>query len=344
MGDIGCGRVIWHFVCVLVLASMPAHAQPGQDSTLDGRTDEPRPWAVGVSASDQATALELYVVGNREFMESRFAQALAIYKEAIRHWDHPAIRFNMAVCLINLDQPLEAKDSLERSLAYGDRPLGGDDLYQQGLTYRKLLDAQLARVKVSCREPGLQVTLDGKFLLTGPGSVEEIVLPGEHQLVAMKAGLVTTTASLVLVAGKRTTYDVRPLERKTATRVVRRWEAWRPWLVIAGGSVLLGLGEASYVAAANNYARYDAEIKAQCPSGCVAMLPTSLRGAAYLRGQGDVEQVFAYSLISAGGAVVIGGLIGVILNEPRLQLEPSHAQPVIAVISGGALFSTRWEF
>jgi formate hydrogenlyase subunit 3/multisubunit Na+/H+ antiporter MnhD subunit len=63
-----------------------------------------------------------------------------------------------------------------------------------------------------------------------------------------------------------------------------------------------------------------------------------------VRDQSDVERIFAYSLISAGGAVVIGGLIGVILNQPRLQLEPSHAQPVVAVISRGALFSARWEF
>jgi tetratricopeptide (TPR) repeat protein len=344
MGDIGCCRAIWIFGCLLALVSAPGHAQPRQDSTLDRGIDEPRLWAVGVSETEQATALELYVAGNREFMESRFAQALAKYKEAIRHWDHPAIRFNMAVCLINLDQPLEAKDGLERSLAYGDRPLGGDDRYQQGLTYRKLLDAQLARVKVSCPESGMLVTLDGKFLLTGPATVEETVLPGEHQLVAMKLGFLTETTPLILVAGKQTTYEVRPLERKTAARMVRRWEAWKPWLAMAGGSVLFGLGVASHVAAANSYARYDADIKALCPPGCVAMAPTSLGGEAYLRNQGDVERVFAYSLISAGGAVFMGGLIGVILNQPRLQLEPSHAQPVVAVSSGGALFSTRWEF
>jgi hypothetical protein len=32
------------------------------------------------------------------------------------------------------------------------------------------------------------------------------------------------------------------------------------------------------------------------------------------------------------------------MNQPRLQLEPSHARPVLATISGGAVLSFRWEF
>lgn len=344
MGDIGCCRAIWIFWCLLALVSTPGHAQPRQDSTLDGRIDDPRPWAVGVSESEQATALELYVVGNREFMESRFAQALAIYKEAIRHWDHPAIRFNMAVCLINLDQPLEAKDSLERSLAHRERPLGGDDRYQQGLTYRKLLDAQLARVKVLCPEPGVQVTLDGKFLLTGPGAVEETILPGEHQLVTMKLGFLTETTPLILIAGKQTTYEIRPLERKTAARMVRRWDVWKPWAVLVGGGALIGLGAASYIAAMKNYASYDSGILAACPQGCVAEPPTGRPDLVNAKESGRAEQVLAFSLASAGTAVVIGGVMGVIMNQPHLQLEPSHARPVVAPVSGGVMLSNRWEF
>jgi tetratricopeptide (TPR) repeat protein len=334
MGDIGFCRRIGMLACVLALLSTHAYAQPQPGSAAG------RPWAEGVSEREQATAFELYVAGNVEFAQARFAQALAKYKEAIGHWDHPEVRFNMAVCLIKLDQPLEAKDNLERSLKYGARALSGDDRYQQGLTYRKLLDARLASIEISCREPGMQVTLDGKFLLAGPAIMEKIVLPGEHQLVAMEVGFLTATRSLVLVAGERTTYEVSPLERKTAPRMIRRWEAWRPWAVMAGGSVLLGLGVASYVAATNNFARYDSENLANCLQGCYATLSGD---AGYLREQGGTERVLAYSLISAGGAVLVGSVIGVIVNEPRLQLEPSHVQPVVAPISGGALFSMRLE-
>jgi tetratricopeptide (TPR) repeat protein len=130
------------FACLLALPAKHAHGQLSPALT--------RPWAAGVSDSEQAIARELYVAGNREFAELRFAQALAKYKEAIQHWDHPAIRYNMAVCLINLDQLVEARDNLERSLAYGAAPLEGDT-YGHGLTSRKLLDAQLAHLKIAAR-------------------------------------------------------------------------------------------------------------------------------------------------------------------------------------------------
>src|ERR1041384_5557334 len=107
--DMRRGALAWMFACMLALLSTRAHAQPSLEPTATPKADAPRPWAAGVSESEQAVALKLYVAGNLEFAESRFAQALAKYKEAIQHWEHPAIRYNMAVCLINLDQPLEAK-------------------------------------------------------------------------------------------------------------------------------------------------------------------------------------------------------------------------------------------
>jgi hypothetical protein len=296
-----------------------------------------------VSESEQAIALELYVAGNLEFTESRFAQALAKYKEAIQHWDHPAIRFNMAVCLINLDQALEAKENLERSLTHGDRPLGAD-AYSQGLTYRKLLDAQLAHVKVACQEPGTQVTLDGKFLLTGPGAVDQFLVAGEHQLVATKVGFLTASNTLVLIAGKLTTYKLRPLELKAVTQMVRRWEPWKPWAVLAGGGVVAGLSALIYVAAASNFAAYDRGITTQCPRGCDMAKLVELSDIRHRRDRAQVEQVVAFSLLSTGGAVVVGSMIGLILNQPRMQIESNRALPVVASVPGGATLTVSWGF
>lgn len=225
----------WTFACMFAWSSTHAHAQPSPEPALPPEYDEPRPWAAGVSESEQAIARELYVAGNHEYTESRCAQALVKWKEAIQHWDNPAIRYNMVECLIDLDQPVEARDNLERSLAYGPAPLGAD-MYARGLTYRKLLDAQLAHVKIACREPGAMVTLDGKLLFTGPGMADQFLVPGEHQVVATKVGFLTASKTLVLVAGKLTTDDIRPtLEVKPTTRMVRRWERWKPWGVLAGG-------------------------------------------------------------------------------------------------------------
>jgi hypothetical protein len=350
---------------LLVLLAARADAEPGVETPVPANAgvhrpwavgltapeddDEHRPWAAGVSKDEQATALALYTSGNREFAESRFAQALAKYREAIRHWDHPAIRFNMAVCLINLDQPVEAMEDLERSLVFGDGPLGSD-AFAQSMTYRKLLDAQLAHLEIGCGEPGTQITLDGKYRFTAPDALDEIVLPGEHQIVATRAGFVTVTRTLVLVAGKRTHYDLPPLEVQVAARMVRRWPVWAPWLVLASGAAAVAGGAQSYSAARANFARYDRDVTARCPYGCDAAMLAGYPNLGEHRSRGDTEQVVALSLFVAGGAAIIAGTIGLLFNEPRVQVESSQAQaavvplPVVAPVPGGTTASMSWRF
>ena len=187
--------------------AQPAGVTPGSQAPQRGAS---RPWASGVSDKRQAAALSLYEAGNQEFVQAHYAQALARYKQAILQWDHPAIRFNMAVCLINMDEPVEARENLERSLAYGAAVLGADT-YAQALAYRKLLDDKLVRLTLDCPEPDEEVILDGKLVFKGPGVVDRFVLPGEHQIVATKQGFLPTAKRIVLVLGKPATYEIRPL-------------------------------------------------------------------------------------------------------------------------------------
>ncbi len=85
-------------------------AQRAQAQVTEGSGD---PWAAGVPPERRATALRLFRLGNGFFENARYAEALRHYRDAIRSWDHPAIRFNMAVCLVNLDDPLGAHYALE---------------------------------------------------------------------------------------------------------------------------------------------------------------------------------------------------------------------------------------
>src|SRR5262249_16931463 len=127
--------VSWVAIAFVLPAEVRAEPAPSSE----------RPWAAGVSEAEQKTALDLFDLGNREFGESHIAGALKWYREAIQHWDHPSIRYNMAVCLIDLDQPLEADDNLQRSLAYGEAALPPEQ-YREALRYQKLIDAQVARI------------------------------------------------------------------------------------------------------------------------------------------------------------------------------------------------------
>lgn len=303
-----------------------------------------KPWAAGVSEAEQTLALSIYKEGNAEFEESRYAQALTKYREAVKHWDHPAIRFNMAVSLVNLDQPLEAYDALEHALKYGDAPLGAD-AYAQGLTYKKLLEGQLTHLRVTSDIPGAEVSLDGKPLLSGPGDVTQLLTPGAHQLVASKAGFLTETTPLVLLPGKETSHAVKLLPLKVSTKLVRRWKASTPWLVVGLGAGLVAVGGVAEYLAHQEYATYDQLVAAQCPNGCGPMMPDGMTAVAPStqshKTTGLVENVAGVSLLAVGGSVAIAGLVGVYLNQPRSVIE--HG-PTIAPMTGATGVSARWSF
>lgn len=197
------------FMLILLILLLPQHASSEPSPVKRSvQYDKHHVWSDGVPEKERRVARKLYASGNKEFAESRFAQALAQYQEALRHWDHPAFHFNLAICLINLGRPVEALDNIERSLVYGPAALGADH-YQQAITYRNLLEGQLARVTIECSEPGAKVTIDGRFLFAGPGAKEEVVLPGEHQVVAVKSGFLTSSETFIIVAGRTMRRDIQ---------------------------------------------------------------------------------------------------------------------------------------
>lgn len=301
------------------------------DAVVVAATPLDRPWAEGVSQERQTVALRLYNEGNALFEESRHAAALAKYREALESWDHPAIRYNAAVALILLDQPLAAHESLERALRHGEAPFAADT-YRQALTYQKLLRGQLARLAVTCAEPGAEVTLDGKVIFVGPGRAERWLSPGNHQLVARKAGFLPETRSLDLVGGKPRVEQLVPQEIRPP-RTVRRWDAWKPWAVMGAGAAVALAGVPFLIAAKSSFDRFDAEVAAaKCPTsqGCDEGSVSSAVDA-YDRGQ--VQRVAGLSLIGVGAAAAITGATLVLLNQPReVAAERTRASltPLIA--------------
>src|ERR1700733_8189364 len=110
---------------VLILSTHRAGAEPE--------------WAKGVPAETQAQANKLFAEANQLFAQQAHAPALEKYRAAIALWDHPMIRYNMAVTLIRLDRILEAADNLEKALRFGQTPFSTPELYQQALDYQALV-------------------------------------------------------------------------------------------------------------------------------------------------------------------------------------------------------------
>jgi len=273
-----------------------------------------RPWAKGVSNEAQEQALALFRDGNAALKESLFVAAAQKYREALKVWDHPAIHYNLALALVNLDQPVETHEHLLKALEYGPAPLDTDK-YDQAVRYKALVEGQLAQVDITCQEPGADVLMDGRSLFTAPGHYDGWVRSGPHTVVATKEGFLPSQQSKTLPAGEVSKFDLKLFTTEDLTEYRRRWATWMPWTVVgAGAAVTLG-GVVMHLSARDTFSRYDKSIL-DCTSavtgGCQP--PVALTAQ---KSQGDVMQGLAITSYAIGGAALATGAVLVYMN--RLQ-------------------------
>jgi tetratricopeptide (TPR) repeat protein len=278
-----------------------------------------QPWSLGISGENKARARQLLARGNELLVQNRYAAALEQYELAIAAWDHPAIRANMVVCLINLARPLEAYESALLALQYGPAPLDKPEVYAETQNYRKLLEGQISALEVSCGEPRARVTLDGQDLLACPGRTRRHVIAGRHQLVAYKTGFLTVTRDFTSTGGAAQSIDVRLVRLSDAARIERPWDRWKPWAVTAGGAALVLASGALQLKADADMDRHDADLERLCGgNGCDAeAIPASVSDR---KSRAELENKLAVAALVTGGVVAITGLVGVYLNRPRTIL------------------------
>jgi PEGA domain len=295
-------------------------------AVASARADD-KPWAAGVSEDNQKAAFALYDEGNKAFAQAEYKPALETYSKALVLWDHPQIRYNIAVCLINLDRTVEALDNLEQAMRFGATPLG-PDLWNQGQSYKKLLSARVAEIQVDA-EPGASVSLDGKPL----ANVQQRVLSGDHQIVVEKPSYQTETRAVRLNGGDHVTIKIELKPIAVARTLHRKWSRWVPFAVSGGGVVVAAIGVPVLVASGSSYDRYDEAVRADCLHGCIAGQP-STQHVADLESHAKLENNVAVSLFAVGGAIAATGFVMVILNQPRLVAPIVGSDHVGLAISG----------
>ncbi len=269
---------------------------------------------------EQKRAAEpFFDAGNGHFERSSFGNALKEYRKAIAHRDHPAIPYNMAVCLINLDQPIEAYEHLTKAMKYGEAPLG-DELHTEGQTYLKLLLGQLAELVVTTETQGANVSLDGQELFVGPGSATRLVRPKRHQIIATKAQMLTLTQEIVPAAGELNRVELKMVPLAESVVLRRRWASWKPWALAGAGAGIVLLGLPMRSSAEDNANNYDSQVVRTCPSGCDE-LPEDI---VTLRDRAESQQTIAFSMFFAGSAILTAGVVAAFLNRPRAtEVAPS---------------------
>jgi len=291
-------------------------------------------WSRGVPEAAQTRALQLFREGNVFLEEGKYTDAVPKYELALSAWDHPNIHFNMAICLINMRQPLAAWNHLQQALRFGDAPLGKQH-HAEAMSYVAALDASLAQLTVRSTQPGIRVMVDGAQVLDGPGEHTMRVLAGKHQLVASLPGYATQSRALDLPAGKTTAEQIALVPEKIQVRrenYDRRWPWWAPWAVVGGGVVLGGAGAGIYVAARTELKHYDQAFAAMCPEGCPeSTLPADLRAR---KANATRNSGVAIGMWVAAGVLGITGGVMAVLNRPyKLEERPAArtATPSVTV-------------
>lgn len=330
----------------------PAGEFEGSDHMMEGGalgegSAAARPWAEGVSAEDQAAAHALFEEGNALLRESLFPQAVKKYREALERWDHPGIHFNLSLALLNLDQPIAVYRSLEKAMQYGEAPLDKEKL-ERAQRYFEMASQQIGTVEITIDEPQAKVTLDGRPVLTGPGTYKTLIVVGEHQIVATKSGYINRTIDFTIDPTEQEQVEVALISIADMTVSKRRWPQWMPWAVVGAGAVVLAAGGALHGQSSSSFAEFDESFDQTCVNGgCkdseVPDLKAKLDSA-------ERQQQIAVTSYVIGGAALVGGLVLVYVNRPqvfRRDLEAGTEReltivPVIAPDSAGVSAAFRF--
>ena len=302
------------------------------------------PWAVGVTDAQKAKAQAALEQGNALFLDKKYAEAMEKYKAAVASWDHPAIRFNLVRCLIQLDRPVEASDNLKLALKYGAAPLE-EAVYSEALAYEKLLANQIASVTVKCSQSGVKMTLDGQPLPTCPTTEQRRVAPGAHQLVGTKDGFLTRSIEVVVIGGKdqQVSLSLDPIEK--AARIEHRWPGWVPWVVFGGGFAIAGIGGLLDLAAVQKMDSYDRAVAQSCAT--MACSPEDLDPAdRKLKTDAEAQSAVAVGIMIAGGATIATGAVMLYLNRGRTVYPTSveRLTPSVNPVPGGATLTLGGRF
>jgi hypothetical protein len=319
-------------------------AAPGLAQTSELGVGEARPWAQNVPIEEQQAAVQLFHQGNSLSKNSLFSNAVESYQQALAHWDHPAIHYNMAMALQTLSRQLELHEHLTAALRYDGKPLD-EGKQKRAQQLKTVVEQQLARLEIICDVPGATVTMGDQPLCSAPSHFTRWVLPSEYTFTSTKDGYSSerNTRRRTLRGGESVTLHFQMYTDAELKRGVRWLPAWIPWTVLGGGAAIAASGGWLYTQAHANHQRFDRDFKEQCPSGCVP--PPEL---AAVRIRGDRLQRNASVAYAVSGAALVTGLVLLYANQEQaryLTADEHERQMNIAPLVGdqrGVVMTIRY--
>jgi tetratricopeptide (TPR) repeat protein len=338
---IAVGRTVSGVALLLALGQSARAASPAEPASANDPVSDAtarmqvsdRPWAVGVTPERQEAALKHLQEGNSLLKESLFVEAAKAYRQALAEWDHPGIHYNLALALLNMDQPVEVYQNLESAIKYGADPLDPEKL-EHAKSYLRLIEKQVATVDIRCDVDGAQVTFDGAALFRAPGRYQGLVRAGTHTVTASKPGFTTTSLTEDLTSDKRTALQLKLYTSGELIGYRRRYPLWRPVAVAGFGGALLLAGVAMSLQAQKYFNAYDDSVGARCLNpptdpgrpGCGTSNP-DYPALSDLKRRGNLYRTLATTSLVAGGSIAAAGLVLLLLDRPTPYRVDPEGEP-----------------
>ncbi len=307
-----------------------------------------KPWATGVSPERQQKAMVLFREGNAALKESLSLAAANAYREALSAWAHPAIHFNLALALTNLDEPVEAHEHLTAAIAFGPDPLN-EGMYARAQLELAASEKKLARIKVSCTVAGAQVRLDGRALFLAPGAWSGWVRPGSHTLTASKDGLIPDERSMLLLATDSKSFELTAYKSEELLEYRRAYSPAIPLIVLGAGAAMVGGGVALHLLSRGAFSQFDRGVTDCAANNMVNKGCNLTPELSRARQSANDLQNGAFALYAVGGGVMATSAVLFYLGRPvahrkttRLEASNITFAPLLTPSVAGA--TAAFEF
>jgi hypothetical protein len=281
-----------------------------------------------VSKVNEEKALREFHLGNDALNNGLFPQAVTHYTAALGFWDHPNIHYNLALALINLDQPIDVFDHVNLAMQYGSGPLG-QDKFDHAKEYLKLVAGQLADIEVSCSKAGAKIAVDGKEVFTAPGVYKAKVRVGKHTFVGEKEGYNNRVTAPFIGPGDTFRIELKLYTLDETTRYRCKWgcESRTGYYVVGGGILAAAIGGIFTWRSSSDYTDYDQRVaRCQTDAQGTSTPACQLKDHAEIvdvRKSGDTKRTLSYVGYGVAGAAVATGAVLLYLNRREAyQINP----------------------
>ncbi len=323
--------VQYRWICTVAVAMVLALPVARADEACAGD----KPWYQQSSTDSRRRAQVLFEQAVAKHRKLLRGDARELYEQALALWDNPDIRWNLALVLEDMGEYLLAHQQLGSMLRW-EAVLCARQLREVQDRMQALETRHLGWVEAHGEEAGAEIKLDDQPWPLVAGSRDTLVNPGEHYVSASKPGFFPVTIRMPVTMGVRTHVTLE----MDADRLVetRRWRSWKPWLVIASGVAVTGIGAGLEWRASADRSTAAHDLSSSCggPSCPAVHAPESY-------GRAVIEYRAAIGAFGVGGAAVAVGLMLVWLNhptwhrsEPRARSTPTFTPILSPERAGGA--------